>query len=224
MASKRLIGIGNYIMKSRDSSSNNMSNILDKSINTNSTYETPKRPSVRIALNPLYSGKKEPLNIKKLSTEENHNSLYNNISKMTGERLKSSKIININYLKTEPRKESSNNLLNHADKILKERTKDNLMLGMLVKSTILDKTKKLNLENYKIKLIRNKQKELNTRVFDINRALKLNEKNFEKDYRAFLDFVDKNNTAQKKQDEYILKLHIKTEQTEKELNEHKFKI
>ena len=64
------------------------------------------------------------------------------------------------------------------------------MLGMLVKSAILEKTKKLNLENYKIKLIHNRQKELNTKVFEINRALKLNERNFEKDYRSFLDFVD----------------------------------
>ena len=227
MASKRLIGVGNYIMKSRDNSANNItniSNILDKSANTNSTYETPKRPSARIALNPLYSGKKEPLKIKRLSTEQNHSSLYNNISKITADRLKSSKILNINYLQTDPRKESSKDLLTHADKILKERTKNNLMLGMLVKSTILEKTRKLNLENYKIRLIHNKQTELNTRVFDINRALKLNEKNFEKDYRAFLDFVDKNNTAQKKQDEYILNLRKKTEQTEKELNEQNVKI
>ena len=59
MASKRLMGIGNIIMKSRDNSSNNVSNILDKSINTNSTYETPKRQSPRLVLNPLYSSKKK---------------------------------------------------------------------------------------------------------------------------------------------------------------------
>ena len=98
------------------------------------------------------------------------------------------------------------------------------MLGMLVKSAILDKTRKLNLENYKIKLIHNRQKELNTKVFEINRALQLNERNFEKDYRSFLDFVDKNNKAQKKQEEYISKLGQKSEQTEKELNEQNNKI
>ena len=99
-----------------------------------------------------------------------------------------------------------------------------LNLNMLSKSVILDKTKNINLANYKIKLIKNRQVELNTRVFDINSALKLNEKNFEKDYRDFLEFVEKNNTAQKKQEAYILKLRKKTEQTEKELYDQNLKI
>ena len=225
MASKRLMGIGNIIMKSRDNSSNNVSNILDKSINTNSTYETPKRQSPRLVLNPLYSRKKKgPYTIKRLSTDSGYNSISNNISRLTEEAVKRSKLLNIPYLKTEPTKQSSQELLAHADKIVKDRTKNNLMLGMLVKSAILEKTKKLNLENYKIKLIHNRQKELNTKVFEINRALKLNERNFEKDYRSFLDFVDKNNAAQKKLDDYISKLRQKSEQTEKELNEQNSKI
>ena len=206
MASKRLMGVGNFIMKSRDNSSNNISNILDKSVNTNSTYETPKRPNSRLVLNPLYSNKKEQIIFKRLPTESKYNSISNNISKLTEERLKKSKILNIPYLQTEQRKESSNELLNHADKIVKDRTKNNLMLNMLVKSAILDKTKKINLENYKIKLIHNRQKELNTKVFEISRALQLSEKNFEKDYKSFLSLVDKNNVAQKKQDAYISKL------------------
>lgn len=223
MASKRLIGIGEGIIKSRDSSANNISNIMDKSINTNSTYETPKRQSARLVINPLYSNKKEPLTVKKLSMEKRYNSLSNNLSKI-GDRIKNSNFLNINYLKTEPQKESGDELLAHADQILKDRTKNNLMLGMMVKSAILDKTRKLNLENYKIKLIRNKQTELSKRVFDINHALQLNEKNFEKDYREFLNFVDKNNRAQKKQDTYMANLRKKTEQTEKELNEENIKI
>ena len=223
MASKRLIGIGDSIIKSRDSSANNISNIMDKSINTNSTYETPKRQSARLVINPLYSNKKEPLTVKKLSMEKRYNSLSNNLSKI-GDRIKNSNFLNINYLKTEPQKESGDELLAHADQILKDRTKNNLMLGMMVKSAILDKTRKLNLENYKIKLIRNKQTELGKRIFDINHALQLNEKNFEKDYREFLNFVDKNNRAQKKQDTYMANLRKKTEQTEKELNEENIKI
>jgi len=224
MASKRLMGVGNFIMKSRDNSSNNVSNILDKSINTNSTYETPKRPTSRLVLNPLYSNKKEFITNKRLSLESRYKSISNNLSKLTEDRLKKSKILNVPYLQTEPRKESSSELLEHADKILKDRTKNNLMLGMLLKSAIINNSRKLNLENYKIKLIHNRQKELNTKVYEINRALKLNEKNFEKDYRSFLDFVDKNNTAQKKQDAYISRLRQKTEQTEKELNEQNNKI
>ena len=229
MDSKRLMGVGNIIMRSRDNSANNRSNILDKSYNTNSTYETPKRPSARLALNPLYSNRRQPLILKRLPTEIKNHSLSNNISKITGERLKNSKILNVNYFKTEQTKETrddlpTNDLLKHADKILKDRMKNNLMLNLLVKSDILDKTKKLNLENYKTKLIHNKQIELNTKIFEINRALKLNEKNFEKDYRSFLDFVDKNNTEQKQQEAYILKLRRKTEQTEKELNEQNLKI
>ena len=45
----------------------------------------------------------------------------------------------------------------------------------MLKSSYLEKIKKINLENYKIKLIRNKRDELNTRIFDINNALKLND-------------------------------------------------
>ena len=224
MASKRLMGVGNIIMRSRGSSANNMSNILDKSINTTSTYETPKRQSDRMVINSIHLNKKEPLIMKRLSTEPRNNSFLNNISSITGDYLRKSKILNINYLKTEPRKESSKELLSQADQILKDRTKNNLNLNLLQKSAILDKTRKLNLENYKIKLIKNRQIELNTRVFDINNALKLNEKNFEKDYRDFLNFVDKNNTAQKRQEEYMAKLRKKTEQTEKELNEQNIKI
>ena len=224
MASKRLMGVGNIIMRSRGSSANNMSNILDKSINTTSTYETPKRQSDRMVINPIHLNKKEPLIMKRLSTEPRNNSFLNNISSITGDYLRKSKILNINYLKTEPRKESSKELLSQADQILKDRTKNNLNLNLLQKSAILDKTRKLNLENYKIKLIKNRQIELNTRVFDINNALKLNEKNFEKDYRDFLNFVDKNNRAQKRQEEYMAKLRKKTEQTEKELNEQNIKI
>ena len=224
MASKRLMGVGNIIMRSRGSSANNMSNILDKSINTTSTYETPKRQSDRMVINPIHLNKKEPLIMKRLSTEPRNNSFLNNISSITGDYLRKSKILNINYLKTEQRKESSKELLSQADQILKDRTKNNLNLNLLQKSAILDKTRKLNLENYKIKLIKNRQIELNTRVFDINNALKLNEKIFEKDYRDFLNFVDKNNTAQKRQEEYMAKLRKKTEQTEKELNEQNIKI
>ena len=226
MASNRLMGVGNIIMKSRVSSGNNISNILDKSCNTASTYETPKRQSPRLVINPAYSNKREPLIMKRLSTEPKNNSLFNNISSITGDRLVKSKLLNINYIKTEPRKESSKELFSQADKILKDRAKNNLMLNlnMLSKSVILDKTKNINLANYKIKLIKNRQVELNTRVFDINSALKLNEKNFEKDYRDFLEFVEKNNTAQKKQEAYILKLRKKTEQTEKELYDQNLKI
>ena len=226
MASNRLMGVGNIIIKSRVSSGNNISNILDKSNNTNSTYETPKRQRARLVINPAYSNKREPLMMKRLSTEPKNNSVFNNISSITGDRLVQSKLLNINYLKTEPRKETSKELLTQADKILKDRNKNNLMLNlnMLAKSVILDKTKKLNLENYKIKLIKNRQVELNTRIFDINNALKLNEKNFEKDYRDFLEFVDKNNTEQKKQEAYILNLRKKTEQTEKELYDQNLKI
>ena len=222
MASKRLMSVGNYIMNSRDSSTNNISNILDKSVNTNSTYETPKRSSTKLVLNPLYSNKKEAYLSKRLSTELRYNSpISNNISQISGNKLiKSTKF---NYITTEPRKESIE-LLNQADNIVKGRTKNNLMLNLMVKSTILDKTKKINLENYKIKLIRNKRDELNTRIFEVNNALKLNEKIFEKDYRDFLDLVDKNNAAQKKTEEYMLKLKNKTEQTEKELNEQNLKI
>ena len=94
----------------------------------------------------------------------------------------------------------------------------------MLKSSNLEKIKKINLENYKIKLIRNKRDELNTRIFDINNALKLNDKIFEKDYRDFLEFVDKNNTAQKKTEAYMLKLKHKTEETEKELYDQNLKI
>lgn len=222
MASRRLMGVGNFIMKSRDNSANNLSNILDKSANTNSTYETPKRNSAKLVLNPSFSSRREPLIKKRLSTESRYNSsISNNISQITGNKLIKSDILN--YMPTEPKKES-NDIFSNADKILKDRTKNNLMLNLMVKSAILDKTRKINLENYKIKLIRSKRNELNTRIFEVNNALKLTDKVFENDYRSFLEFVEKNNIAQKKTEAYMLKLKNRTLETEKDLNEQTDKI
>ena len=100
------MGVGNFIMKSRDNSANNLSNILDKSANTNSTYETPKRNSAKLVLNPSFSSRREPLIKKRLSTESRYNSsISNNISQITGNKLIKSDILN--YMPTEPKKESN---------------------------------------------------------------------------------------------------------------------
>ena len=137
--------------------------------------------------------------------------------------LRNAKELDLCYMIIDTQKES-NDIFSNADKILKDRTKNNLMLNLMVKSAILDKTRKINLENYKIKLIRSKRNELNTRIFEVNNALKLTDKVFENDYRSFLEFVEKNNIAQKKTEAYMLKLKNRTLETEKDLNEQTDRI
>ena len=203
MTSKRLMGIGDSIMFSnkRDTSRNNISGILDKSIKsikTASTYATPKRNNnLKHLINSYTLNKKNSVNKEKILNGLNNIIFSNN----------SSKISNINkglmtYIHTEPNKESKE-LINNADQLLKERRSNHLVMNQLVKSVFMKKTNEIRLDNYKLKLLTNKRNELNSKLNDISKAFKSTEKMLENDYKQFLLFVEENNKSQQNQ-EYIL--------------------
>jgi hypothetical protein len=69
-------------------------------------------------------------------------------------------------------------------------------------------TNEISLDNYKIRLTKDKRKELNTKLYVVNRAIKANEKIFEEDYKKFLEFVENTNNSYKRQ-EFLLNKYKK---------------
>ena len=111
--------------------------------------------------------------------------------------------------------------LNMADEILKERKKRGLggrTFGKKV-SQVLEKSKEICLDNYMITQLREKRTEISKKEFFVEKALKRSEKQYEKDYRAFIDFVGDIKKKEKKEEEILNKLKNKKDQTEIKLNE-----
>ena len=200
MTSRRLMEIGDSIMNLRSITTNNASSLLDKSsktiiTKTISTNATPKRNNIKHIIYSYSLNKKKLINKDKLLTDLNNlNIKYIN---------NSSKYLNNNCLKkyiyTEPRKESID-LISNADKILKDRINKHLIGNPLVKSVFMKKIDETRLNNYKIKLMNNKRNELNNKIFDRSNAIKTTEKDLEKDYNNFVNFVEHNNELKKSQD------------------------
>jgi hypothetical protein len=111
--------------------------------------------------------------------------------------------------------------LNMADEILKERKKRGLGGGTFGKkvSQVLEKSKEICLDNYMITQLREKRTEISKKEFFVEKALKRSEKQYEKDYRAFIDFVGDIKKKEKKEEEILNKLKNKKDQTEIKLNE-----
>ena len=206
MTSKRLIGIGDSIImnsKNINSSANSIS--LDKSmrsaksIRTISTNETPRRGTSKenISSQPFLNN---IFNEGRLSTDSNYLSL-DNISKRNFNKYF------MNYINTEQNKEASE-IISDADKIIKQRKKNLIIYNQLVKSTYMKNTNEISLDNYKIRLMKDKRKELNTKLYVVNRAMKSNEKIFEEDYKKFLEFVENTNNSYKRQ-EFLLNKYKK---------------
>ena len=96
-------------------------------------------------------------------------------------------------------------LLEDADKIMKDRTRMNLGgVGGLDrnKSKILEKSKELCLNNYMITQLKEKRTEINKKEFFIDMALKNSEKQYEIDYRSFIDFVEEIKKRKKRKKNY----------------------
>ena len=70
------------------------------------------------------------------------------------------------------------------------------------KSKILDKSKELCLNNYMITQLKEKRTEINKKEFYIDMALKNSEKQYEIDYRSFIDFVEEIKKKEKKKKKF----------------------
>ena len=113
--------------------------------------------------------------------------------------------------------------LNIADEILKERQKQGLGGGVgnnnRRRLKVLEKSREICLDNYMITQLREKRTEISKKEFFVEKALKLSEKQYEKDYRAFIDFVGDIKKKEKKEEEILNKLKNKKDQTENKLND-----
>ena len=83
--------------------------------------------------------------------------------------------------------------LNMADEIMKERQRQGLGGGIgnnnRRRGKVLEKSREICLDNYMITQLRQKRTEISKKEFFVEEALKLSEKQYEKDYRAFIDFI-----------------------------------
>ena len=107
-------------------------------------------------------------------------------------------------------------LLEDADIILKERIQNNLG-GVSMdrkKGKILEKSRELCLNNYMITQLKDKRTEINRKEFFIEMALKKSEKQYEIDYRSFIDFVEEIKKKEKKEEELLNKVKSKKDSTE----------
>ena len=113
-------------------------------------------------------------------------------------------------------------LLDDADQIMKERLRINIGGGGLndrKKGKILEKSKELCLNNYMITQLKEKRTEINKKEHYIDMALKNSEKQYEIDYRAFIDFVEEIKKKEKKEEEVLNKMKTKKDSTEVLLKE-----
>jgi len=111
--------------------------------------------------------------------------------------------------------------LDMADDIMKERKKKGLGGGIghanLTKTKVLQKSREICLDNYMITQLREKRTEISKKEFFVENALKRSEKQYEKDYRAFIDFIGDIKKKEKKEEEILNKLKNKKDQTESKL-------
>ena len=146
MTSRRLMTIGNSIInnRKRDASTINTSSILDRSIKTISTNESPRKLTSSYSIT-----KKTPISNGILTTESNILSTINNNSSRYNKHIN----VNLmNYIRTEPNVNAeSKQLIFYADKIMKDRKNNHLMMNQLVKSVFMKKTNENCLNNYRIK-------------------------------------------------------------------------
>jgi hypothetical protein len=113
--------------------------------------------------------------------------------------------------------------LDAADEIMKERQKIGLGGGignnLKIKSKVLQKSREICLDNYMITQLREKRTEISKKEYFVEKALKRSEKQYEKDYRTFIDFVGDIKKKEKKEEEILNKMKNKKDQTENKLNE-----
>ena len=110
-------------------------------------------------------------------------------------------------------------LLVDADTIMKERMKTYLggAYKDRKKSKILENSKEICRNNFMITQLRDKRTEINNKEKFIDMALKSSERQYEKDYRSFIDFVEEIKRKEKKEEEVLNKVKNKKDSTESNL-------
>ena len=114
-----------------------------------------------------------------------------------------------------------NQLLEDADKIMKERMKTYLggAYKDRKKNKILEKSRELCLNNFMITQLKDKRTEINKKEIFIDMALKNSEKQYEMDFRSFIDFIEEIKRKEKKEEELLNNVKNKKDSTELKLIE-----
>ena len=165
--------------------------------------------------------------------------LKNNISIVTdNSSIKSSKFITLsnnrhkrlapiskNNLEKLPEK-STPQLLTEADALVKERRKnDGFIPTRLTKNSVINKSKEINLKNYIIRRIKENRENIKNNEQKLIEQFKIQQNNYEKNYRNYLNVVDDNIKKQKEEEKELNILKYDLEKKEnlllKEKNENK---
>ena len=113
--------------------------------------------------------------------------------------------------------------LSIADEIIKERKKQGLGGGIgnnnRRRGKVLAKSREICLDNFMITQLRKKRTEISKKEYFVEKALKMSEKQYEKDYRAFIDFIGDIKRKEKKEEEILNNLKNKKDQTETKYND-----
>ena len=184
--------------KSRNyvSTSNNISTVLDKSMKTNSTSATPKH--------------------RYINSESNINSVAS-INRSIQPRISIPFMDNIfsNVVN------ESSKIFQDADYLVKDRMKTRLPKKSASKNSILNQLSKLRLNNYKIRLMREERTKINKKLFEIKNSIQKSERDFTKDYKSYLEFVEVMELNQRKVERTINRLKDKNGELEKKFNSEK---
>ena len=169
------------------------------------------------------------VNEKSITTNDSYSlltekKLKNNISIVTdNSSIKSSKFITLtnnrrkrlapifkNNLEKLPEK-STPQLLTEADALVKERRKhEGFIPTRLTKNAALSKSKEINLKNYIIRRIKENRENIKNNEQKLIEQFKIQQNNYEKNYKNYLNVVDENIKKQKEEEKElnILKLDL----------------
>lgn len=143
--------------------------------------------------------------------------LKNNISIVTdNSSVRSSKFITLsnnrhnrlapiykNNLEKLPEK-STPQLLTEADALVKERRKnDGFIPTRLTKNSVINKSKEINLKNYIIRRIKENRENIKNNEQKLIEQFKIQQNNYEKNYRNYLNVVDENIKKQKEEEKEL---------------------
>lgn len=133
--------------------------------------------------------------------------------------------INKNNFEKLPEK-STPQLLTEADALVKERRKhDGFIPTRLTKNAAINKSKEINLKNYIIRRIKEKRENIKNNEQMIIEQFKIQQNNYEKNYKNYLNVVDENIKKQKEEEKELNILKYDLEKKEnmllREKNENK---
>lgn len=127
--------------------------------------------------------------------------------------------------KMSPKFKYSMEILENADEIIKDRIKNKEIIKLrnkkLAKNIALKQSKDISLKNYIIGLLQQKRIQINENDRVMNQALKEFSKQYENDYRAFIDYVEDVKKKAKEEEDKINNLKKSREKKElilKDLN------